>query len=157
MSSWREARRGARGRSSATLTPNMQPRCPDSFRRLDGSWARLPRTSTPWLAIRDGKRLWRVPGAFCVGALPFVWSDVAAVQDIRQSRTIGGTTVYLGVVPAKIEKGLEPAGHGQGPMHGRASKVRLRIILSPPFVSASGVGWRMRQSGIRFPVSRCSV
>jgi hypothetical protein len=43
-----------------------------------------------------------VLGALCVGALPLVWSDVAAAQDTRLSKTAGGMTVYVGVVPAEI-------------------------------------------------------
>ena len=80
-----------------------------------------------------------VSGALCVGALPLVWSDVAAAQDTQQSKTAGGMTVYLGVVPAEIVNGLGAADHEQGPMHGRVPKGPHQYhIVAAVFDTASG-------------------
>lgn len=49
------------------------------------------------------------------------WSGVRAATDNGQSRTIGGLTVYLGVVPAEIVKG-PAARSAERPMHGRIPK-----------------------------------
>ncbi|OAF07754.1 hypothetical protein AYJ54_16750 [Bradyrhizobium centrolobii] len=45
---------------------------------------------------------------------------VAAETD--QSKTAGGVTVYLGVVPAEIVKGLPASGATERPMHGGIPK-----------------------------------
>ena len=49
-------------------------------------------------------------------------SGVAVAADTDQSKTAGGVTVYLGVVPAEIVKGLPASSSTEGPMHGRIPK-----------------------------------
>jgi len=46
------------------------------------------------------------------------WSDISAAAQNGQYRTIGGLTVYLGVVPAEIVRGPSPHS-AERPMHGR--------------------------------------
>src|SRR5512139_1015129 len=62
----------------------------------------------------------RTVAALLLGTLstiPVSSRVVAAENDM--SRTAGGVTVYLGVVPAEIVKGLPAAGTTERPMHGR--------------------------------------
>jgi hypothetical protein len=49
-------------------------------------------------------------------------SDVAVAAEADQSKTAGGVTVYLGVVPAEIVKGLSAIGSTERPMHGGVPK-----------------------------------
>jgi hypothetical protein len=49
-------------------------------------------------------------------------SGVAVAADTDQSKTAGGVTVYLGVVPAEIVKGLPASNSTERPMHGRIPK-----------------------------------
>ena len=49
-------------------------------------------------------------------------SGVAVAADTDQSKTAGGVTVYLGVVPAEIVKGLPASSSTEGAMHGRIPK-----------------------------------
>lgn len=63
-------------------------------------------------------------GAFCI-ILPgvgLISSRTAAAADTDQSKTAGGVTVYLGLVPAEIVKGLASGGATERPMHGRIPK-----------------------------------
>jgi len=55
-------------------------------------------------------------GALCltVPGVALMWRDAAMAAETDQSKTVGGLTVYLGVVPAEIIKGP--------PMHGHISK-----------------------------------
>lgn len=93
-----------------------------------------------------------VLGTLCVDALSLVWADVAAAQDTRQSKTAGGMTVYLGVVPAEIVKGLGAAGHERGPMHGRVPKgAHAYHIVAGVFDSASGA--RVADAAVKAQVS----
>jgi len=55
-------------------------------------------------------------GALCIA---FEASGVAVAADTDQSKTAGGVTVYLGVVPAEIVKGLPASNSTERPMHGR--------------------------------------
>jgi hypothetical protein len=55
----------------------------------------------------------------CVAIAP--WSVITAAAQNGQSRTTGGLTVYLGVVPAEIVKGPSPHS-AERPMHGRIPK-----------------------------------
>lgn len=54
-------------------------------------------------------------GALCIA---FGSSGVAYAADTDQSKTAGGVTVYLGVVPAEIVKGLARGNTSERPMHG---------------------------------------
>lgn len=47
-----------------------------------------------------------------------VWAGIAAAAEPEQSKTSGGLTRYLGVVPAEIVKGPGPHS-AEKPMHGR--------------------------------------
>lgn len=63
-------------------------------------------------------------GALCI-ILPgvgLISSRTAAAADTDQSKTAGGVTVYLGLVPAEIVKGLGSGGTTERPMHGRIPK-----------------------------------
>jgi hypothetical protein len=55
-------------------------------------------------------------GALCVAGAS---SGVANAAATDQSKTAGGVTVYLGVVPAEIVKGLPSGSTTERPMHGR--------------------------------------
>lgn len=46
----------------------------------------------------------------------------ANAAETDQSKTAGGATVYLGVVPAEIVKGLTAGSRSEQPMHGGAPK-----------------------------------
>jgi hypothetical protein len=93
-----------------------------------------------------------VLGALCVGALPLVWSDVAAAQDAQLSKTAGGMTVYVGVVPAEIVKGLGAAGHEQGPMHGGVPKGAHQYHLVAAVFDAAG-GARVADAVVNAQIS----
>jgi hypothetical protein len=54
-------------------------------------------------------------GALCIAFGP---SGVAHAADTDQAKTAGGVTVYLGVVPAEIVKGLAAGSSTEQPMHG---------------------------------------
>lgn len=49
-------------------------------------------------------------------------STVTHARGTDQSATAGGVTVYLGVVPAEIVKGLAAGGTTERPMHGHIPK-----------------------------------
>jgi hypothetical protein len=49
-------------------------------------------------------------------------SSGAVAAEIDQSKTAGGVTVYLGVVPAEIVKGLPASSATERPMHGGIPK-----------------------------------
>ena len=58
-------------------------------------------------------------GALCIASGP---SGVANAADNDRSKTAGGVTVYLGVVPAEIVKGLATGSPTEQPMHGGIPK-----------------------------------
>jgi hypothetical protein len=89
-----------------------------------------------------------VLGALCVGTLPLVWSDLAAAQDAQLSKTAGGMTVYVGVVPAEIVKGLgkEP------PMHGGVPKGAHQYHLVAAVFDAAG-GARVADAAVNAQIS----
>jgi hypothetical protein len=49
------------------------------------------------------------------------WNGTAAAAENGQSKTVGGVTGYLGVVPAEVVKGPLPHS-AERPMHGRVPK-----------------------------------
>jgi hypothetical protein len=55
-------------------------------------------------------------GALCIA---FASSGVARAAETDQSKAADGVTVYLGVVPAEIVKGLPSSSTTERPMHGR--------------------------------------
>jgi hypothetical protein len=65
-------------------------------------------------------------GAFYI---TFGSSGAANAADTDQSKTAGGVTVYLGVVPAEIVKGLPTAGTTERPMHSGIPKGRHEYHL----------------------------
>jgi hypothetical protein len=89
-----------------------------------------------------------VLGALCVGTLPLVWSDLAAAQDARLSKTAGGTTVYVGVVPAEIVKGLSK----EPPMHGGVPKGAHQYHLVAAVFDAAG-GARVADAVVNAQIS----
>ena len=60
-----------------------------------------------------------LPGALCVAFLAGVAAHAA---DTDQSKTAGGVTVYLGVMPAEVVKGLPAGSSTERPMHGGVPK-----------------------------------
>ena len=57
-------------------------------------------------------------GALCIA----FGSGFAHAADTDQAKTAGGVTVYLGVVPAEIVKGLAKGSTTERPMHGGVPK-----------------------------------
>ena len=80
-------------------------------------------------------------GALCI-VLPWVGlisSGAVIAAETDQSKTAGGLTVYLGVVPAEIVKGLATSGNAERPMHGRIPKGPHEYhIVAAVFDAASG-------------------
>lgn len=69
-----------------------------------------------------------------VGALP----GVVAVAEPGESKTSGGLTVYLGVVPAEIVKGPSPHS-AERPMHGRIPRGSHEYhVVAAVFDTATG-------------------
>ena len=60
----------------------------------------------------------RVGALVTLGVIFGVLNGIAAAAEPGESKTSGGLTVYLGVVPAEIVKGPSPHSAEQ-PMHGR--------------------------------------
>lgn len=58
-------------------------------------------------------------GALCVA---FLAGGAAHAADTDQSKTAGGVTVYLGVMPAEVVKGLPAGSSTERPMHGGVPK-----------------------------------
>ncbi len=78
-------------------------------------------------------------GALCIGlpAVGLISSVAATAADTEQSKTVGGLTVYLGVVPAEIVKG--PAANTERPMHGRIPRGPHEYhVVAAVFDAASG-------------------
>lgn len=76
-------------------------------------------------------------GGLCVISLP---GGAAQAADTDQSKTSGGVTVYLGVVPAEIVKGLPAASSTERPMHGRIPKGPHEYhLVAAVFDASSGV------------------
>jgi hypothetical protein len=66
-------------------------------------------------------------------------SGGAVAAEADQSKTAGGVTVYLGVVPAEIVKGLPAAGSTERPMHGGIPRGTHEYhIVAAVFDAASG-------------------
>ena len=79
-------------------------------------------------------------------------SGVAVAAETDQSKTAGGVTVYLGVVPAEIVKGLPATGTTERPMHGRIPKGPHEYhIVAAVFDAASGT--RVYDAGVTAEVS----
>lgn len=80
-------------------------------------------------------------GAFCI-VLPgvgLISIRTATAADTDQSKTAGGVTVYLGVVPAEIVKGPTAGGNTEQPMHGRIPKGPHEYhVVAAVFDAASG-------------------
>lgn len=57
-----------------------------------------------------------------VPGIGLISDGTARAADTDQSKTAGGLTVYLGVVPAEIVKGLAAGGNTERPMHRRIPK-----------------------------------
>ena len=65
-------------------------------------------------------------------------SDIAGAAEAGQSKTIGGLTVYIGVVPAEIVKGPSSQPVEQ-PMHGRVPKGAHEVhVVAGIFDAATG-------------------
>ena len=80
-------------------------------------------------------------GALCifVPGVGLIRSGAAIAADTDQSKTAGGLTVYLGVVPAEIVKGLTTTGNTERPMHGRIPKGPHEYhIVAAVFDASSG-------------------
>jgi hypothetical protein len=74
--------------------------------------------------------------AFCM-SLSLNGVVLAAEND--QAKTAGGVTVYLGVVPAEIVKGLAAGGSTERPMHGGIPKGSHEYhVVAAVFDAASG-------------------
>ena len=72
-------------------------------------------------------------------SLAFGFNGVVVAAQTDQSKTAGGVTVYLGVVPAEIVKGLPASGSAERPMHGRIPKGPHEYhIVAAVFDAASG-------------------
>ena len=72
-------------------------------------------------------------------SLAFGFNGVVVAAETDQSKTAGGATVYLGVVPAEIVKGLPASGSAERPMHGRTPKGPHEYhIVAAVFDAASG-------------------
>jgi hypothetical protein len=72
-------------------------------------------------------------------SLAFGFNGVVVAAETDQSKTAGGVTVYLGVVPAEIVKGLPASGSAERPMHGRTPKGPHEYhIVAAVFDAASG-------------------
>ena len=66
-------------------------------------------------------------------------TGVATAADTDLSKTAGGVTVYLGVVPAEIVKGLPSGSTTERPMHGRTPKGPHEYhVVAAVFDAASG-------------------
>ncbi|MCG2665747.1 hypothetical protein ACFPFP_02235 [Bradyrhizobium sp. GCM10023182] len=64
---------------------------------------------------------------------------VATAADTDLSKTAGGVTVYLGIVPAEIVKGLPSGSTTERPMHGRPPKGPHEYhVVAAVFDAASG-------------------
>lgn len=59
-------------------------------------------------------------------------TGVATAADTDLSKTAGGVTVYLGIVPAEIVKGLRSGSATERPMHGRIPRGPMNITSLPP-------------------------
>jgi hypothetical protein len=76
-------------------------------------------------------------GGLC--GMSFLLGRAAQAADTDQSKTAGGVTVYLGVVPAEIVKGLGAGGNTERPMHGRIPKGPHEYhVVAAVFDAASG-------------------
>ena len=77
----------------------------------------------------DRKPLWRTPpgrafiGFAAIAALVLAWLALGApaTADDRQYRAAGDLAVYLGILPAAILRGHDPA-HGERAAHGRVPR-----------------------------------
>ncbi|WP_018317123.1 hypothetical protein [Bradyrhizobium sp. WSM2793] len=84
---------------------------------------------------------WRAVIALLLGALCLIpaTSSLAAAAENDLWKTTGGVSVYLGVVPAEIVKGLHPTSATERPMHGRIPKGAHEYhLVAAVFDAASG-------------------
>jgi hypothetical protein len=88
-------------------------------------------------------------GAIC---LALSWSGVVNAAETDQSKTAGGVTVYLGVVPAEIVKGLAAGATGERRMHGRVPKGPHEYHLVAAVFDA-GTGARVSDASVTAEVS----
>jgi len=66
-------------------------------------------------------------------------TGAATAADTDLSKTAGGVTVYLGIVPAEIVKGLPSGSTTERPMHGRVPKGSHEYhVVAAVFDAASG-------------------
>jgi hypothetical protein len=81
-------------------------------------------------------RITALLGALCLG---FGLSGATVAAEADQAKTTGGVTVYVGVVPAEIVKGLAARNATEPPMHGRVPKGPHEYhIVAAVFDVASG-------------------
>jgi hypothetical protein len=67
-----------------------------------------------------------------------VWAGIVVAAEPELSKTSGGLTVYLGVIPAEIVKGL-PLHAAEKPMHGRIPRGPHEFhVVAALFDAASG-------------------
>ena len=67
-------------------------------------------------------------------------TGVATATETDLSKTAGGVTVYLGIVPAEIVKGLPSGSATERPMHGRTPKGPHEYhVVAAVFDATSGV------------------
>ncbi len=88
------------------------------------------------IAIVSRRAITALLGTLCIAP---AFSGVAVAADTDQSKTAGGVTVYLGVVPAEIVKGLPASGNTKPSMHGRIPRGPHEYhIVAAVFDAASG-------------------
>src|SRR6516225_4117826 len=98
-------------------TTDMRPKCPASFQDSAGCSARSP--------LADIAMVSRRTIAFFLSAACIVYGStgLANAAETDLSKTAGGVTVYLGVVPAEIVKGLPASSSdAERTMHGHVPK-----------------------------------
>jgi hypothetical protein len=75
-------------------------------------------------------------------------TGLANAAETDLSKTAGGVTVYLGVVPAEIVKGLPAGSSTERPMHGRIPKGPHEYHLAAVFDDASDAVVTAEVSGL---------
>ena len=87
---------------------------------------------------------------FLLGVAWFAYgsNDLANAAQTDLSKTAGGVTVYLGVVPAEIVKGLLAGSSTERPMHGRIPKGPHEYHLAAVFDDASDAVVTAEVSGL---------
>lgn len=87
-----------------------------------------------------------------VGSVMGPASTHAVAAESELSKTVGGLTVYLGVVPAEIVKGLPASSTTERPMHGRIPKGPHEYHLVAAVFDATG-GTRISDAIVTAQVS----